>query len=255
KKKVKLQVAGGREAEGDGSFFVSRTDVEPVFSLSSSEEQLPLFEKIKEYLENNLGFDKYSLFKLQCTKGISLNKVKAREIGKPSIILSIKNIKILQNYLIPFFEKSEFKTKKGLDFSDFVIITNAVYNGSHRMEDIRTLVIKLSRTMNNYRLSTYSDSKEVISNTEKDKIKNAEPILKYLKDGRVLDVNTSTEVTTTISCVYEITYPDGQVVMINSLREVLTIVGTRFTTLKKHLDIGQSDTVKGYVVKRIAVFQ
>ena len=33
--------------EGDGSFFVSRTDIEPTLSISATAEQWPLFEKIK----------------------------------------------------------------------------------------------------------------------------------------------------------------------------------------------------------------
>jgi len=242
--------------EGDGSFFISRTDIEPVFSLTSSEEQLPLFEKIREYLENNLGLDKYSLFKLQSTKSISLTNIKAREIGKPSIMLSIKNLKLLQNYFIPFFENTEFKTKKGLDFSDFKLITNAVYKGSHNIEDIRSLILKLSQTMNNYRLSTFTGCKELVSNSEKNKIINAECVIEYLKDGRVLNKITNKEVTTTISCVYEIVQPDGQVVILNSLREVLTTVGVGFRTLKKNLDTDkQPATVNGYFIKRIAVFQ
>ena len=113
--------------EGDGSFFLSRTDIDPVFSISASAEQLVLFENIKAFLENNLGFDKYSQFKLLITKAIAINKVKAREIGKPSVILSIKNIKILNNYFIPYFENMSFITKKGLD-SSFLIHKLILYD-------------------------------------------------------------------------------------------------------------------------------
>ena len=103
--------------EGDGSFFISRTDIEPVFTLTASEEQFNLFEKIKEFLMENLGFDKYSLFKLRCTQVISINKVKSRDIGKPSIILTIKNIRFLNNYFIPYFEDTIFVSKKRFGFS------------------------------------------------------------------------------------------------------------------------------------------
>lgn len=89
--------------EGDASFFISRTDLDPTFSISASEEQLPSSHETKEFLENNLGFDKYSLFKLNTTKTIAISKVGAREKGKPSIILLIKNIRVLNNYFIPFF--------------------------------------------------------------------------------------------------------------------------------------------------------
>lgn len=110
--------------------------------------------------------------------------------------------------------------------------------------------------MNNYRLSTFTGCKELVSNSEKDKIINAECIIEHLKDGRVLNKTTKEEMITTISCVYEIVQPDGQVVILNSLREVLTTVGVGFRTLNKQLNTdGQPATVNGYFIKRIAVFQ
>jgi hypothetical protein len=60
--------------------------------------------------------------------------------------LLIKDIHILHNYFIPFLNKMEFLTKKGKDFNDFQIICRAVYNGAHRREDIKSLIIKLSLT-------------------------------------------------------------------------------------------------------------
>ena len=51
--------------EGDGSFFVSRTDIEPTLSISATAEQWPLFEKI-------------SKFKLKHSKAIALNSIDAR---------------------------------------------------------------------------------------------------------------------------------------------------------------------------------
>jgi hypothetical protein len=178
--------------EGDGSFFLSRTDLEPVFSITASEEQQYLFEHIKAFLENSLGFDKYSLFKLEIAKGISINKNKAREIGKPGVVLFIRSIKILNNYFIPYFEDMSFISKKGLDFKDFKLITLGVYKGSHKIEEVRSLILKLSNTMNNFRLSTFqgeeskmSDQAIVISQEERDLILNASSTLEYLEDGRI----------------------------------------------------------------------
>lgn len=164
--------------EGDGSFFVSRTDIEPTLSISATAEQWPLFEKIKEFLQIDLAFDKYSKFKLKHSKAIALNSIDARVRGsflceeenqfvetrnpskakpkpKPSIILVIKNIKVLNNYIIPYLKDVKFRTKKGLDFLDFTDICKAVYKGSHRSEEIRSLILKLSYNMNNFRLSTF----------------------------------------------------------------------------------------------------
>jgi len=81
------------------------------------------------------------------------NPSKAKPKPKPSIILVIKNIKVLNNYLIPYLKDLKFRTKKGLDFLDFTDICRAVYKGSHRSEEIRSLILKLSYNMNNFRLS------------------------------------------------------------------------------------------------------
>lgn len=67
-----------------------------------SERQLPVIEKIKEFLFNNLGFDSYSLLKLKCSSAITINFQKARNNSKASVLLLIKNIHILHNY----FERS-----------------------------------------------------------------------------------------------------------------------------------------------------
>jgi hypothetical protein len=60
--------------EGDGSFSLGRDKLEPVFSIKLTENQSPVLIKIKEYLENNLGFDKYSIFKLKCSSIWALHK-------------------------------------------------------------------------------------------------------------------------------------------------------------------------------------
>jgi LAGLIDADG endonuclease len=244
--------------EGDGSFYISRTDIEPVFTLAATEEQYLLFEKIKEYLEANLGLDKYSLFKLKCTQAIAINRGKARNNGKPTLTLIIKNIKLLNNYFIPFFENTEFISKKGLDFLDFKLISLAVYKGSHKIDEIRSLILKLSYTMNNFRLSTYEGSIEALSVNQRDMIANALPIIEYLNDGRLQNLKNNFILTTPGSYVYEIVTPKGDIVMLDSLKEVLIIIGVNFSRvplLKKQLDIeGKPVEIKGYIVKRIQVF-
>ena len=56
-----------------------------------TEYNLHLLLKIKEFLILNLGFDKYSTYKLRCSSVISINKQKAR-LGKPSVTFVIQNI-------------------------------------------------------------------------------------------------------------------------------------------------------------------
>jgi hypothetical protein len=149
-------------------------------------------EKIKEFLENNLGFDKYSMFKLKCSSAITIKRGKAVNNSKPLAVVIIKNTNILKNYLIPYLENMPFITKKGKDFDDFKIICTAVYNGTYRTEDIKLLILKLSYSMNNFRLSTNSDLEKVngLSKESLDKIIKAKPTIRHLNDGRQLDIVT-----------------------------------------------------------------
>ena len=49
--------------EGDGSFFVRRDTLTPVFCIELTGVQLDVLVKIKEFLDKFLGFDIYSLYK------------------------------------------------------------------------------------------------------------------------------------------------------------------------------------------------
>ena len=142
--------------EGEGSFQLWRNDIVPVFGLVLSERQLPVLEKVKEYLINNLGFDTYSMYKLKSSSAISINYQNARGNSQASVLLLIKNIHILHNYFIPYLDNMRFLTKKYKDFLDFKLICKGIYKGAHKKSEIKSLILKLSLTMNNYRLSTNS---------------------------------------------------------------------------------------------------
>ena len=130
--------------EGEGSFQLWRNDLVSAFSLVLTENQLPVLEKIKEFLVNNLGFDKYSKAKLDSSSAISINHQKARKNSKGSVLLNIKNIYVLNNYLVPYLDDMQFITKKGKDFKDFKLICKVLYIGAHKIDDIKTLILKLS---------------------------------------------------------------------------------------------------------------
>lgn len=257
--------------EGDGSFSLARTTLEPVFSIKLTEKQLPVLIKIKEYLENNLGFDLYSMHKLKCSSVITISTEKSggRNNSKPLVTFMIKNVHILNNYFIPFFSSEEgayssqeFITKKGKDFSDFKIICKAIYIGAHRREEIKSLILKLSYMMNNFRLSTHPGPVESLSKNEWDLLINATPTIEHLSDGRQRDIVTKKVVhRRSSSCVYEIIKPTGEVLIKPNLSEAAKIVGTGFNTLKKRLDVekleGQgklSVEFKNHLIKRIPVF-
>jgi len=67
--------------EGDGSFFISRSDIEPSFSIELSNVQLYLLEKIKEFLIDDLKLDKYSMYKIRNSTSfnvISIQNLKSK---------------------------------------------------------------------------------------------------------------------------------------------------------------------------------
>lgn len=247
--------------EGDGSFFLRRDTLTPVFSLENAGVQLPLFVKIKDFLENSLGFDKYSLYKLKNTSTITIARVKAKSINsKSTVTLTVKNINFLNNCLLPFFSDIKFLTKKSKDFYDFKIICKAIYEGAYREEDIRSLILKLSNTMNNFRLSTYKAREESLSQDEISKLLNAESTIEHLLDGRVIDRYTKKVLPRLNCCVYEIWEEDGVFFLANSLSEAASIVGLYSETLSKYLDIEVLDSdgvfveLKKYKVRRVRVF-
>ena len=130
--------------EGEGSFYLNRNPIRPGFQILLTAAQLPLLEKTKEYLENNLGFDKYSLVKINNSSVISVSSKKAVGNSKPTVTLDIRNLRILQNYFVPYLNKLNFLSKKYLDFSDFKIICQTAYNGAHKNNIIQDLMVKLS---------------------------------------------------------------------------------------------------------------
>ena len=221
--------------EGDGSFFLRRDNIIPTFSIEVAGVQLPVMLKIKEFLENSLGFDTYSLYKLKNSSIIAVTTSNSRENAKSSISLIIKNINVLNNYFIPFFDTNKFLTKKGKDFNDFKIICQAVFRGAHRNEEIRSLILKLSNTMNNFRLSTYKGTVQNLTIEEINQITLALPTIEHLLDGRVIDKSTKKLLHRLVTCVYEIQDEDGSINLAYSLTEASSIVGLYPDTLSKYL--------------------
>lgn len=246
--------------EGDGSFFVRRDNLIPTFSIELTGVQLPVMLKIKEFLENNLGFDSYSLYKLKNSSIIAVTSNKARNNSKASVSLIIKNVRVLNNYFVPFLEDMEFLTKKGKDFIDFKIICRAVYDGAYRRDEIKSLILKLSHTMNNFRLSTHPGPVKSLSKDERDKLTSAAPTVEHLRDGRQRDIVTQKVIHQQTSCVYEVCEPSGEILMVETLSEAATAVGVYPDTLSRHLDVKVLDSeghfveLKNHKVRRVPVF-
>uniref|UniRef100_UPI0023EFA8B8 homing endonuclease n=1 Tax=Leptographium wingfieldii TaxID=155675 RepID=UPI0023EFA8B8 len=246
--------------EGDGSFFIRRDTLTPTFAIEVSGVQFPVLVEIKQFLDSSLGFDKYSLFKLKNSSIISVNMNKSKNNSKSSTSIIINNISILNNYFIPFFNETEFLTKKGKDFKDFKLISKIIYIGGHRKEDIRSLILKLTNTMNNFRLSTNKEKVQNLTSEEMDLLLKSSPTVERLFDGRVIDSSTKKILPKLNSCVYEIICERGDQYMANSLSEAASIINIYPDTLSKYLDIEASATnlevfvdVKTYKVRRVRV--
>ena len=245
--------------EGEGSFQLWRSDLVAVFGLVLTERQKPVLEKIKEFLSNNLGFDAYSMFKLNFSSVISITTQKARNNSKASVLILIKNIHILNNYSVPYLDEMQIITKKGQDFEDFKLICRLLYMGAHKNKEIKSLILKLSLTMNNYRLSTSSERVELLSSSEIDTLVNASPFVEHLSDGRQRDLTTGKIIHQHSSSIYEIIKPNSEqsVVLKQTLFEAAEVVGVNIKTLSKVLNVednNNSAKVKGNLVKRVAVF-
>jgi hypothetical protein len=243
--------------EGEGSFFLRRDTLTPIFAIQLSGVQLTVLVKIKEFLENSLGLDLFSLYKLKYSSTIAIINQEISKMGKGNVSLIIKNVRVLNNYFIPFFAGFKFLTKKGKDFNDFKIMCKAVYVGSHRKEDIRSLILKLSYSMNNFRLSTNKVPVNTLSLGEIEKLKYAAATVEYLQDGRVIDRVTKKVLHQKISCVYEIYGKGGVLFLENSLSEAASVVGLYPQTLSKYLDdavVGVFVEIKNYKVRRMATF-
>jgi len=246
--------------EGEGSFQLWRSDLLPVFSIVMTERQLPLFIKIKEFLIKELNFNIYDKIKIENTSVIAINNQKAINNSKGSILLIIKNVNLLYNYLIPYLDGLEFITKKYKDYQDFKVLVKVVYYGGNKDKEIKSIILKLSYNMNNYRLSTSTSNSETINSEEKDKLINMTPKVKRLKDGRLLDILSNKVIHQAESSIYKILNPKEEIFIVQTLTEAANIVGVNIKTLSNKLnkEVLDSDepmvNIKNFKVKRIGVF-
>ena len=111
--------------------------------------------------------DKYSLFKASHSKlfYLSIDSPKSMSNPKSKLKLSITQLDYLINIFIPFLETMEFKSKKILDFEDLKFISTLIYQGKYLRPEIKDLILKISYSMNNFRLSTNKE-KLIIENIE-----------------------------------------------------------------------------------------
>jgi hypothetical protein len=134
--------------EGEGSFFVQTQGLTPKFELELTSAQKPLLMDIYEYLMRHVT--------VTYTKGgIKLRDCKAKGNSKPSVRLEITGISLLHEFFNAYLSKLEFYSRKKEDFKTFCFICEKLYNKAHiNNEEVKDLLLKLSKGMNGARLST-----------------------------------------------------------------------------------------------------
>lgn len=101
--------------------------------------------------------------------------------------------------------------------------------GDIKNDELKSLLVKLSHAINDFRLSSYNGSipKQQLSENEMSMLVNALPLSEYLPDGRVIDSATGQVDYQNESSVYLIKKMDGEELLVKSLKEAADILGWR----------------------------
>lgn len=229
--------------EGEGSFNIYREHLIPNFQLLLTGVQKPLLKEIKQHFINNLNFDEYSLWKINNSSIISINDLNARGKSKPTVRLLIKDVRLLNNYIIPYLSSMPFISKKGYDFKDFALICKVLYVGAQEDVKIKNLTIQLSKGMNKFRLSTYKGSKDKpLTSKELELLNNTIT----LKNSQGIEYKNSV--------VYFLNISNHDLI-VDSLTEAANLLNISSDTLRKLLTKNNEEAkVNNNIVKRIKIF-
>ena len=124
----------------------------------------------------------------------------------------------------------------------------------------KSIILKLSYNMNNYRLSTSNLNLEILDSEEKDKLININPRVGHLRDGRIIDILSNKIIYQAESSIYKILDPEGNILIVQTLTEAAKIIGVNIKTLSSKLNEEMLDSdelmisIKKFKVKRIGVF-
>ena len=229
--------------EGEGSFNISRVNLTPHFQLVLTSAQKPLLEEIKQHFINNLNLDEYSLWKINNSSIISINDLSARGNSKPTVRLLIKDVRFLNNYIIPYLSSMPFISKKGYDIQDFSLICKVLYVGAHEDVNIKNLIVQLSLGMNKFRLSSYKGDKDKPLTSKE---------LELLNNTITLKNSLGSEYKNSVVYFLNISNND---LIVNSLTEAANLLNISSDTLRKLLAKNNEEAkVKNNLVKRIKVF-
>jgi hypothetical protein len=177
--------------EGDGSFYLNKTDMSVRVSLPTITLDRFLLDKIREFLLNKL--DKYSSILGSSTKLINILDKQRIGTNKAITILEIYQIDYICNIFIPYLDSLQFRTKKYLDYLDFKMIAFLIFEGKHLLEEGKNLIIKLGDSMNNSRLSNNSNRITLDNKTKSELtlLMKSEPLICVDSEGRAMIKKTN----------------------------------------------------------------
>jgi hypothetical protein len=189
--------------EGEGSFCLNDPKNMGIsFNIALTYVQASLINAIKNFLDTYLIDDVHLKASPNYQEIISKRsflsvKKKSTNNSNPAIEISIRQVNFIVDKFIPMLSNLNFVTKKYKDFLDWGFIAYLIYNGKHTTEAGRELIIKISKGMNNYRLSTFKDLENEmgfrsakIPQSLIDEVLNMENI--YIKDQDGLRIDAST---------------------------------------------------------------
>lgn len=162
--------------EGDGGFYatVDRSWVKVVFKITQTSAEILLMQAIKAKLES-LAPGSVNIYMQEFAS--------KQPNAKPAYAITIQNVVFFYEILIPLFLGLTFRTKKYLDFLDWVIIIKICCFGLHLNEQGLSLVSDIISRMNNSRLTTHKTHKVVeISEDRINSVLSSPPVY-VIKDG------------------------------------------------------------------------
>ena len=151
---------------------------------TAAEKQLMV--AIKNYLGDISGDASRVLISLSERKS---NLPKANS----AYILLVGDLVYINNILIPLFNSLSFYTKKALDYKDWATIVQICFSGKHLTKEGLSLVSDLSSRMNNSRLTTHKNYKQVeISSDRINQVLSSPSIYEYKEGARYVPVTPHT---------------------------------------------------------------
>lgn len=242
--------------EGEGTFCLNDfKNMGVSFSIALTSAQAPLMYAIKNFIDSYMiedtNFKNYLYYHdiISQRSNISLKK-KSTENGKPVIELTVRQVGYLMEYLIPMLSNLNFVTKKYYDFLDWKCIINLIYKGLHTTEEGKEIILKISKGMNNYRLSTnklLNDNLTVgITQNLIEEVLNMENV--YIKNSDGLRINASTLSLVKSQLFYlEVESTDGEVIIFKDTKSCAEYFSISSQTLNVAISKQALLTRKGFI--------